>query len=135
MLKSQIALADVGPENRVCVICLCEHRKGGVPGSLQTSGTREAVDKPPSISTPDSVPACSCQTTRSPVLITPSRKSGLLCRLSEPFAIPPAQTDSHFLYKCRDFIPCSLFNHLLQKTQARCINPQRQAAAVDGQSS
>lgn len=74
MLKSQIALADVGPENRVCVICLCEHRKGGVPGSPQTSGTREAVDKPPSISTPDSVPACSCQTTEVPCTDNPQQE-------------------------------------------------------------
>ena len=79
MLKSQIALADVGPENRVCVICLCEHRKvmgGGEPGSLQTSGTREAVDKPPSISTTDSVSACSCQTTGVPCTDNPQQEKG-----------------------------------------------------------
>lgn len=35
--------------------CLWEHRKGKMVGSLETSGTRDAGDKPPSISTRKSV--------------------------------------------------------------------------------
>lgn len=69
--------------------------KGGMPGSLRTSGTREAGDKPPSISTPHSVSACSCQTTGVPCTDNLQQEKTLLCSPSEPFTLPHAERRSN----------------------------------------
>lgn len=146
MLKCQITLADMGPENSgdslcVCVyVSLCEHRRGG--GALcflHTSGTRKAGDKPWSISIPHSVSACSCRTSRVPCTDNPKQQKPFIAPVWAIYYTTPKHTCTHTSMTVpytnvgnSSYAPYLPLSISLQHTQAHCINHQQQTAPAEG---